>query len=176
MEKSPFEREIFRWIGADPPFFIAVWGIPGTFQRFMLFSAGAGGAVCDFLPAVSGHCSLQPGCCLSMFRLEINCVSVPQVSSFTDFCSTSALRGQSHGSLCLTVPSPHWPSALREFPALRGSSASRGSQPHGTSSLTGSPASLPPPSSDYSMRRLVAVSGKMTQGRNCLASSKSIRA
>lgn len=28
----------------------------------------------------------------------------------------------------------------------------------------------------YSTRRLVAVSGKMTQGRNCLASSKSISA
>ena len=36
--------------------------------------------------------------------------------------------------------------------------------------------SLGPRLQGYSTRRFVAVSGKMTQGRNCLASSKSIRA
>lgn len=36
--------------------------------------------------------------------------------------------------------------------------------------------SLGPRLADYSTSRFVAVSGKMTQGRNCLASSKSIRA
>ena len=36
--------------------------------------------------------------------------------------------------------------------------------------------SLGPRLPGYSTRRFVAVSGKMTQGRNCLASSKSIRA